>query len=1278
MPVRNWAPFLLATALLGACREGVQPLRICVLPAEPTTTDSPRVELSVALDSPRYRWFRDGQRVDGIGEAALPAALTSRDERWRVEVTGTDERAREQRAEAWFTIHDSPPALLAVEIQPSDPDTTASLQALVSSHDDDGDAVSVHYRWTADGALLQEGASDTLAAALTVKHAHIAVEATPSDGQAQGGTLRSPSVTVRNSAPSIEAAQLSEEQLFEASVLECLAQGWRDDDDDPQQLITSWMVNGREVSRAPSIDGGLFDKGDSVACTLTPSDGEAEGVPRSSEGLTVLNSPPALSVLQIEPREPTVRDALTLVAADLADDDGDPVELAFTWWVDGAEVSRGETIDGGLFAKGQTVQAGVVARDSEGAEAELRSEPVLVADAPPEILELWLEPTAPGTDDLVQVHAETWDPDGDSVGFTATWTVDGVSAASSDTIDGGSSFERGQHLEVTVRPSDGELSGATASASVVVANTAPSVATATVSPSEPAEASTLSCDPDGWVDPDGDSASYATSWSVDGLEVSSAGSIDGALFDRDQTVSCALIPDDGIDEGDPVFSEPVTVQNTPPRIGAARLAGSIFTRADPPSLELIDLEDDDDDEIGVLVDWWVSGASSGEGSMVLGAQHFARGDLVWAIVTPVDHQDEGASARTGGAVIQNSPPVITALELSEDLLYADTTIDAEVVVEDLDDDAPAVTVDWFLNGALLVEDQVTLEGEGLLSRGDLLYAVASPSDGIDDGSPETSATLEVLNSPPTAPEIQVDPPVVVQGEGDLVCRVTQDSTDADGDPISYLVTWQVDGHGYTATSDDSGTGDTAWLGPSTTTISGDTIPAEAVSAGETWTCRVTPDDGLEAGERAELDAYVVDPASPAAVFTGPIIGAVSDSSAGVNLRMDDTTLVRVELCEDPDFEGYIHSSDEDWAIEASDWTAQLRVDGLSPDTLYHLRVLAADEVQALSTMPSFRTAPAAGSSVSFGFGLLADTATLDALEAPAYQALGAMDPDFVIQLGDLDHRDPATVAAGDIRAWRAMHRETLGGNTAGQALAAHILVDTPFFHTWDDHDYGENNAVGGQPWAGNALQAYYEYFPVPAAMPNPRAGIWYSFRWAQLEVFMLDDRSQRCLGDEAASVAPSMLDCFLIEDDQKSWLLQGLLDSTATWKLIVSGSCWNPAGKQTDSWAEHPIEWHQILDFIDDNGITGVFVASGDIHSGGGIDDGTNSGIPELTVPTTNAETDVCTGGSCGTWSVAVREGFPAGFGWIEISSEAGLETLELRTYGSDGSARLSWSTTLP
>ena len=50
-----------------------------------------------------------------------------------------------------------------------------------------------------------------------------------------------------------------------------------DADGDDVSLRYAWSVNGEVVSSSETLEGGWFDKGDTVSLAVTPSDGDAEG-----------------------------------------------------------------------------------------------------------------------------------------------------------------------------------------------------------------------------------------------------------------------------------------------------------------------------------------------------------------------------------------------------------------------------------------------------------------------------------------------------------------------------------------------------------------------------------------------------------------------------------------------------------------------------------------------------------------------------------------------------------------------------------------------------------------------------------------------------------------------------------------------------------------------------------------------------------------------------------------------------------------------------------------
>ena len=160
---------------------------------------------------------------------------------------------------------------------------------------------------------------------------------------------------------------------------------------------------------------------------------------------------------------------------------------------------------------------------------------------------------------------------------------------------------------------------------------------------------------------------------------------------------------------------------------------------------------------------------------------------------------------------------------------------ATVTTADADGDSVTVTYVWKVDGVVVDgETGATLDGSDHFDKGETITVVVTPTDGSTEGDSMTSDGLTVLNTAPTEPDVDISPDDATDSD-DLVCEVSSDSTDADGDSVSYSIGWTVDDADYDGST-------------STTTVSGDTVPSSAVSEGETWTCSVTPNDGEDDGD----------------------------------------------------------------------------------------------------------------------------------------------------------------------------------------------------------------------------------------------------------------------------------------------------------------------------------------------------------------------------------------------------------------------------------------------
>jgi alkaline phosphatase D len=410
----------------------------------------------------------------------------------------------------------------------------------------------------------------------------------------------------------------------------------------------------------------------------------------------------------------------------------------------------------------------------------------------------------------------------------------------------------------------------------------------------------------------------------------------------------------------------------------------------------------------------------------------------------------------------------------------------------------------------------------------------------------------------------------------------------------------------------------------------------------------------------------------AAVQTdGPLVGAVTDTSARIFMRTSSRASVAVQYSTDPLLVTF-SSTPGIFTDVTADFTMIVKLTGLAPSTKYYYRVTVGGVAQQSSPYPFFTTFPSGSSSQTFDFVVMAD---LDWLHyrrpAPVYATVAAANPAFILQIGDFDHRDPAT-----IKSMRTMHREVRGYNgfPGGVDFKNNIAGKFPLFHVWDDHDYGVNDGDKTFPGRADAWKAFKEYYPLPD-LPNSGAGIWHSFKYAQCEFFMLDLRSQRDRGMDTDGPNKSMLDGDKISNDQKDWLKDGLRNSTAKWKFVISSVPWNPTAKPRppDAWASYQTERNELLDYIDDNNIEGVIFFSGDLHSGGGIDDGTYSGLPEVAVPHSNM--DHGDSGRLGNWSEGIVSG-DLGGGYVIAHVKKAPDRVTLEVRDVTGALRISWEAT--
>jgi alkaline phosphatase D len=192
-------------------------------------------------------------------------------------------------------------------------------------------------------------------------------------------------------------------------------------------------------------------------------------------------------------------------------------------------------------------------------------------------------------------------------------------------------------------------------------------------------------------------------------------------------------------------------------------------------------------------------------------------------------------------------------------------------------------------------------------------------------------------------------------------------------------------------------------------------------------------------------------------------------------------------------------------------------------------------------------------------------------------------PDLFVWTGDAVYADTTNMAK------MAQH---YAKQQAVPTYAA-LTKSTPIDGTWDDHDYGENNAGKDYPKKADAQQLYLDFIGIPTEHPRrQREGVW----------------GKRVLGKGDQQVKLLFLDCRYHRDRprtqggtvlgaaQWAWLEQELAAKDTAITILVSGIQIVASDHKYEKWANFPAERQRLMDIISSTGATGVIAVSGDRH----------------------------------------------------------------------------------
>lgn len=217
---------------------------------------------------------------------------------------------------------------------------------------------------------------------------------------------------------------------------------------------------------------------------------------------------------------------------------------------------------------------------------------------------------------------------------------------------------------------------------------------------------------------------------------------------------------------------------------------------------------------------------------------------------------------------------------------------------------------------------------------------------------------------------------------------------------------------------------------------------------------------------------------------------------------------------------------------------------------------------------------------------------------PIWDAIVATKPDLFLFLGDNIYADTEDMA---------LMREKYG-RLAAQAGYQMLLKTCPVLATWDDHDFGADDAGATYAKKVESQQIFLDFFGVPKDSPRrAQPGIYHAQTFGpegkRVQVILLDTRYFRSpLKKKATKVAgqgpyeantdPATT---LLGAAQWAWL-EEQLRQPAELRLIASSIQVVPEDHGWEKWMNLPHERDRLFKLIRDTKAAGVVFLSGDRH----------------------------------------------------------------------------------
>ena len=589
-------------------------------------------------------------------------------------------------------------------------------------------------------------AGDSLSCIITAQDSH------------GGEATESVEVIIENTPPVVDNISLSPSFPKTTDTINCTVTA-TDIDQDSIGFTYIWRVNGViDATQNTSTFTGAINVNDSIRCTVTPNDGTEDGNSAFADA-TVINTPPSIQSLELSPAD-VYTNTNVIASVTASDIDGDSVSIGYAWYVNGDVAQQGtdSSLNGSYFEVGDEISVVATAYDGRDYGAAEQSSTVDVLNSLPVIQQHVLfseDPIRRGA--VVSCNADVDDNDStQSLSINYLWQDQSGTVLSTSElldIDDSTGLIFGDTISCTMTVDDGQDS-AESIASTSIANSPPTIITASIGPETAYSQDELTCTAIG-QDIDGQSTTPSYQWAVNGIATDETSNVFSHPFEPNDIASCFVSVSDGIDEST-YANATRTIQNQVPVVENVTLL-PLMAFANSTFQAIAEGTDPDGHALDYTYIWRVNGNIVQQNATgTLASSLLSAGDAVEVRVRADDSYSLSPAGISNTVTILNSPPSQLSIRVNPaESAPKSSALQCELLTPatDIDGDALSYSVTWTRNGAPYV-------GVGAVTRTTFYPGDTIPANVTENGD-VWICELEVTDN--------ITPPVTVTAQATIDC-----------------------------------------------------------------------------------------------------------------------------------------------------------------------------------------------------------------------------------------------------------------------------------------------------------------------------------------------------------------------------------------------------------------------------------------------------------------------------------------------------------------------------